>query len=53
MSQEQWAAVDQYIADLLMPADPALEAALQASAAAGLPAINVTPNLGKLLMLLA
>src|SRR5215472_1965354 len=53
MSQEQWAAVDQYIADLLAPADPALEAALQASAAAGLPPINVTPNLGKLLTLLA
>jgi predicted O-methyltransferase YrrM len=53
MSQEQWTAVDRYIADLLAPADPALAAALEASAAADLPAINVTPNLGKLLHLLA
>lgn len=53
MTQPQWAAVDQYLAGLLMPPDPALEAALRDSAAAGLPAINVTPNLGKLLHLLA
>src|SRR5438552_8299987 len=53
MPQEQWTAVDRYIADLLAPADPALEAALRASDAAGLPPINVTPNQGKLLMLLA
>jgi len=53
MSQEQWTAVDRYLADLFVPPDPALEAALQASAAAGLPAINVSPNLGKLLHLLA
>jgi predicted O-methyltransferase YrrM len=53
MTQEQWTAVDHYITDLLAPPDPALEAALQASAAAGLPSINVTPNLGKLLHLLA
>ena len=36
-----------------MSADPALEAALAASAAAGLPAINVSPVQGKLLHLLA
>jgi predicted O-methyltransferase YrrM len=53
MTQQQWTAVDRYITDLLVPPDPALEAALQASAAAGLPAINVTPNQGKLLHLLA
>ncbi len=53
MSQEQWTAVDRYITDLLVPADPALEAAVQSSAAAGLPAINVAPNQGKMLMLLA
>lgn len=52
MSEEQWTAVDRYIADALIPSDPAMEAALQASAAAGLPAINVTPNFGKLLHLL-
>jgi predicted O-methyltransferase YrrM len=51
--QQRWTDVDRYITDLLLPADPALEAALQASAAAGLPPIAVTPNLGKLLELLA
>ena len=53
MSQEQWTAVDQYVADLLIPADPALEAALQASTAAGLPSISVSPAQGRLLFLLA
>jgi predicted O-methyltransferase YrrM len=53
MSQDQWSAVDRYITDLLVPQDKALEAALAASAAAGLPAINVAPNQGKLLHLLA
>ena len=53
MSQEQWTAVDRYITELLVPPDPALDAALQSSAAAGLPAINVAPNQGKFLMLLA
>jgi predicted O-methyltransferase YrrM len=53
MSQEQWTAVDRYICDMLVPPDPALAAALETSAAAGLPSINVTPNQGKLLQLLA
>ena len=53
MSQGIWTAVDQYISDTLVPADPALEAALLASNKAGLPAINVAPNQGKLLHLLA
>ncbi|MDQ2810285.1 MAG: O-methyltransferase [Chloroflexota bacterium] len=53
MSQEQWTAVDHYITDLLIPADPVLEAALQASTAAGLPPINVAPNQGRLLHILA
>jgi predicted O-methyltransferase YrrM len=53
MSQEQWTVVDRYITDLFVPHDPILEAALQASAAAGLPAINVSPTQGKLLHLLA
>jgi predicted O-methyltransferase YrrM len=53
MSQELWTAVDRYITDLLAPSDPALEAALAASAKAGMPAINVAPNQGKLLQLLA
>ena len=53
MTQQRWTAVDSYIRDLLVPPDPALDAALGASAAAGLPPIQVSPNQGKLLMLLA
>jgi len=48
-----WDAVDRFIADHLLENDPALQAALEASEAAGLPAINVAANQGKLLMLLA
>jgi predicted O-methyltransferase YrrM len=53
MTQEQWTSVDAYISGLLVPSDPALDAALASSTAAGLPAINVAPNQGKLLHLLA
>jgi len=53
MSEALWSSVDRYFAEQLLPADPALEAALAASAAAGLPAINVSPNQGMLLQLLA
>jgi predicted O-methyltransferase YrrM len=53
MNQELWTAVDRYVTDLLVPSDTALEAALQASADAGLPAIAVSPNQGKLLMIMA
>src|SRR4051812_23900541 len=53
MTQEQWNKVDQYISDLLVPADAALDQALADSTKAGLPAINVAPNQGKLLHLLA
>jgi predicted O-methyltransferase YrrM len=52
-NRRQWTAVDRYISDLLLPRDPALDAALEASASAGLPAIAVSPNQGKLLYLLA
>lgn len=48
-----WSAVDQYINDQLIPEDPALTQAAADSAAAGLPSIAVTANLGKLLELLA
>jgi predicted O-methyltransferase YrrM len=51
--QDQWSAVDSYIADLFLAPDTALEAALASSAAAGLPAISVSPTQGKLLHLLA
>src|SRR5438552_10622298 len=53
MSQEQWTAVDRYLTDLLVPPDAALDEALRASLAAGLPHIHVSPNQGKLLHLLA
>src|SRR5262249_41451030 len=53
MSQDQWTAVDNYINGLFVPADAALDATLAASSAAGLPAISVAPNQGKLLNLLA
>ena len=51
--QEQWTAVDGYLADLFARPDPALDAALADSAAAGLPSIHVSPTQGNLLMLLA
>jgi len=53
MTQDQWTAVDRYITELFVPADPALDAALQATADAGMPLINVAPNQGKLLHILA
>ncbi|HIC7207880.1 O-methyltransferase [Burkholderia stabilis] len=53
MDQDQWNQVDAYFSATLVPSDDALDAALAASDAAGLPAINVAPNQGKLLQLLA
>jgi predicted O-methyltransferase YrrM len=53
VTEDQWTAVDKYITDLLIPPDSALDAALAASTANGLPAINVAPNQGKLLQILA
>jgi len=53
MNQNQWTDVDRYITDLFVPPDPALDAALQATADAGMPLINVAPNQGKLLQVLA
>lgn len=48
-----WSDVDRYIADSLIPSDPALEAALRASDEAGLPSIQVSAAQGKLLHILA
>jgi predicted O-methyltransferase YrrM len=53
MTQELWGEVDRYINELLVPGDPALEEALKASAAAGLPSIQVSPAQGQFLYLLA
>ncbi len=48
-----WTEIDGYLDDCFLSADAELDAALEASEAAGLPRINVARNQGKLLMLLA
>lgn len=53
MSEVLWREVDRYLCASLVPSDPVLDAVLEASERAGLPAHNVAPNQGKLLMLLA
>src|SRR6267142_5653380 len=53
MSSRLWHEVDSYITDTLVQPDAALQAALKASDAAGLPQISVSPAHGKLLWLLA
>jgi predicted O-methyltransferase YrrM len=53
VDSERWTAVDDYLAPLFAPHDEALTAALAASRASGLPAIQVSPPQGKLLYLLA
>ncbi|MGG4442144.1 O-methyltransferase [Brevibacillus fortis] len=53
MNREQWTAVDHYFTDKLQEVDSVLDTVLQENAAAGLPAIDVAPNQGKLLHLLA
>lgn len=53
MTQDTWNSVEQYFDGLLIPADPALDAAARASEDAGLPPIAVAANQGKLLHLLA
>ncbi len=53
MAQDTWTAVDEYVTGLLAPPDEALDAAVRAGEAAGLPQIQVSPPQGKLLHLLA
>ncbi len=53
MTQDLWNSVDQYVSDVLVGQDAALEAALAESTNAGLPAINVAANQGKMLFLFA
>lgn len=50
---DNWQAVDQYIAEKLLGSDPALEAALAANAAGGLPPIDVSAPAGRMLSLFA
>src|SRR5262245_31391928 len=49
---EKWTAVDCYLTDLLVRPEPMLASVLEASAASGLPPINVSPPQGKLLQIL-
>lgn len=51
-SQSLWTAVDRYFGDLLAPHDEALEATVRANRQARLPAIDVSPLLGKFLHVL-
>jgi len=53
MAEDQWTEVDQYFSERLLPNDPILESVLESSVSAGLPAIAVSPNQGRLLQLLA
>lgn len=53
MNDQLYAAVDRYLDQLFGPPDPALAAALERSAAAGLPQIQVSANLGRFLYVLA
>ncbi len=53
MTQEIWNAVDGYLVETLIPSDPVMQEALKRNTAADLPAIDVAPNQGKLLYLLA
>jgi caffeoyl-CoA O-methyltransferase len=53
MDQKIFETVDKYISDLFIPPDEALTAAEQSHRLENLPPINVSPNLGKLLYLLA
>lgn len=53
MTELLWTSVDQYYSDALVKPDEILDAALRDSDAAGLPPINVTPNQGKFLHLMA
>lgn len=52
MPEEQWTAVDEYLAELFVPEDPILTDALRESERAGLDPIAVSPLQGKLLHLL-
>jgi predicted O-methyltransferase YrrM len=52
MASDAWTAVDEYLDERLIADDAILEAAQEASSAAGLPAISVTATQGKFLALL-
>jgi predicted O-methyltransferase YrrM len=53
VNRSLWQAVDAYVSETIVGRDSALEAALKANAAAGLPSIDVSAPQGKLIHLLA
>ena len=53
MNQDFWTSVENYLVSTLIHPDEAVNEAVQANASAGLPAIDVAPNEGKLLHLIA
>ena len=53
MNQDQWNSVDQYLEQAFGLTDRMLEAAVESSRAAGMPQIQVAPNQGRLLQMLA
>ncbi|MFL5545293.1 MAG: O-methyltransferase, partial [Gemmatimonadaceae bacterium] len=53
MPLDLWTDVDHYFSESLLSDDGSLEAALESSAAAGLPAISVSPTQGMFLQMLA
>ncbi|MBO0707141.1 MAG: O-methyltransferase [Candidatus Dormibacteraeota bacterium] len=53
MNDRSWEAIDQYFSSALGTSDPVLDGALERSRRAGLPPIQVSPNQGRLLWLLA
>jgi predicted O-methyltransferase YrrM len=52
VGQDRWTEVDEFVGGLLAPHDEALQGAVDAAEAAGLPSIQVTPPQGKLLQML-
>jgi predicted O-methyltransferase YrrM len=50
-TKDLWTEVDQYFSERLLPADPILDSVIEECEKAGLPAIAVSPNQGKLLQL--
>jgi predicted O-methyltransferase YrrM len=53
MNQEKWNSVDEYLEQAFGLTDRMLEAAVESSRAAGMPQIQVAPNQGRLLQMLA
>lgn len=51
-TRPEWVAVEEFLSDVVVRPDGALQRAQQSAADAGLPPIEVTPNAGKLLKLL-